>query len=63
MSMQPFSELGALFAKQSTEIWERLGYVIDSFNTRGISGLVRLGEETITDLLVMDLYDQGRCSA
>ena len=59
MSMQRFDELGALFAKQSVDTWERLGYVRDSYKSRGSSGPVRFGEETITDLLLMDLYVQG----
>ena len=59
MSIQSFIELRALFANQSKDIWERLGYVRDSFNSRGVLGPVRFGEETITDLLMMDLYVQG----
>ena len=59
MSLQPFSELGALFANQSTSTWERLGYVRDSFESRGVLGPVRFGEETITDLLMMEIYAQG----
>ena len=50
MSIQPFSDLGALFVNQSKEIWQRLGYVRDSYKSRGVLGPVRLGEETITDL-------------
>ena len=36
-----------------------MGYVRDSYKTRGVLGPVRFGEETITDLLMMDLYVQG----
>ena len=59
MSVRSFSELGALFANQSTDLWERLGYVRESYKSRGDLGPVRFGEETITDLLMMDLYVQG----
>ena len=59
MSIHSFSELGGLFANQSKDIWERLGYVRDSYKSRGVLGPVRFGEETITDLLMMDLYVQG----
>ena len=59
MSIHSFSELGALFSNQSKGIWERLGYVRDSFKIRGVLGPVRFGEETITDLLMMELYIQG----
>ena len=59
MSVRSFSELGTLFANQSTDLWERLGYVRESYKSRGVLGPVRFGEETITDLLMMDLYVQG----
>ena len=59
MSIQTFIELGKLFANQSRDIWDRLGYVRDSQNSRGVLGPVRFGEETITDLLMMDLYVHG----
>ena len=58
MSIHSFSELGGLFANQSKDICERLGYVRDSYKSRGVLGPVRFGEETITDLLMMDLYVQ-----
>ncbi len=57
--MHSFCELGTLFANQSKDIWDRLGYVRDSYKSRGILGPVRFEEETITDLLMMDLYGQG----
>ena len=57
--MHSFCELGTLFANQSKDIWDRLGYVRDSYKSRGVLGPVRFGEETITDLLMMDLYVQG----
>ena len=59
MARRTFSELGTLFANQSTSIWQRLGYVRESYTSRGVLGPVRFGEETITDLLMMDLYLQG----
>ena len=46
-------------SNQSTGLWERLGYVRESIESRGVLGPVRFGEETITDLLMMDLYIQG----
>ena len=57
--MQPYTELKALFTKQSKGIWDRLGYVRDSYKSRGVLGPVRFGEETISDLLMMDLYIKG----
>ena len=59
MSIRTFRELGELFSAQSTSLWERLGYVRESINSRGVLGPVRFGEETITDLLMMDLFMQG----
>ena len=59
MSIRSFSEIGELFSNQSTGLWERLGYVRESIKSRGVLGPVRFGEETITDLLMMDLYVQG----
>ena len=59
MSIYTFAELRALFSSQSTALWERLGYVRESIQGRGVLGPVRFGEETITDLLMMDLYIQG----
>ena len=59
MSIRTFSELGELFSNQSTSLWERLGYVRESIKSRGVLGPVRFGEETITDLLLMDLFVQG----
>ena len=59
MSTRSFSELGELFSNQSTGLWERLGYVRESIEGRGVLGPVRFGEETITDLLMMDLFIQG----
>ncbi len=59
MSIRTFSELGELFSNQSTSLWERLGYVRESIKSRGVLGPVRFGEETITDLLMMDLFVQG----
>lgn len=59
MSIRSFNELGNLFSNQSTGLWERLGYVRESIKSRGVLGPVRFGEETITDLLMMDLFVQG----
>ena len=59
MPNQNFSELGRMFSNQSQDIWNRLGYVRDSFDSRGALGPVRFGEETITDLIMMDLYVRG----
>lgn len=59
MPIRSVSDLGPLFADQSGAIWERLSYVRESYITRGVLGPVRFGEETITDLLMMDLYVQG----
>ena len=59
MSIRPFSELGDLFSNQSTGLWERLGYVRESIKSRGVLGPVRFGEDTITDLPMMDLFVQG----
>ncbi len=57
--MRSFGELGRLFENQSKDIWDRLGCVRDSLDSRGVLGPVRFGEETITDLLMMDLYLHG----
>ena len=59
MPIRSFRELGELFSNQSTSLWERLGYVRESIKSRGVLGPVRFGEETITDLLTMDLFVQG----
>ena len=59
MPIRSFSELGELFSYQSRGLWERLGYVRESMKSRGVLGPVRFGEETITDLLMMDLFVQG----
>ena len=59
MPIRSFSELGESFSSQSMGLWERLGYVRESIKSRGVLGPVRFGEETITDLLMMDLYVQG----
>ena len=59
MNIRSFNELRDLFSNQSTVLWERLGYVRESIKSRGVLGPVRFGEETITDLLLMDLFVQG----
>ena len=59
MTTRNFTDLQAAFSNQSRDIWERLSYVMDSHKTRGPLGPVRFGEETITDLIMMDLYMRG----
>lgn len=59
MSIRSCSELAKLFSDQSTGLWERLSYVRQSIKSRGVMGPVRFGEETITDLLMMDFFVQG----
>ena len=59
MSIRSFIELGGLFSIQSTGLWERLGYVRESIKSHGVLEPVRFGEETITDLLMMDISVQG----
>ena len=59
MTTRNFTDLHTAFSNQSRDIWERLSYVKDSYKTRGPLGPVRFGEETITDLIMMDLYMRG----
>ena len=59
MTTQKYMELHTMFSNQSLDIWNRLSYVKDSFKSRGPLGPVRFGEETITDLIMMDLYVRG----
>ena len=59
MTTRNFTGLRTVFSSQSRDIWQRLGYVKDSYRTRGPLGPVRFGEETITDLIMMDLYLRG----
>ena len=59
MTTRNFTDLHTAFSNQSRDIWERLSYVKDSYKTRGPLGPVRFGEETITDLIMMDLYMKG----
>jgi len=59
MTTRNFTDLRTMFSNQSRDIWQRLSYVKDSYKTRGPFGPVRLGEETITDLIMMDLYLRG----
>ena len=44
---------------QATYVWNRLAVARNSYASRGNLGPVRFGEETITDLLLMDLHSQG----
>ena len=57
--MQKYQRLRTFYESLSRETWERLGYVKESYTTRGTLGPVRLGEETITDLMMMALYQEG----
>lgn len=59
MTTRNFPDLQTVFSNQSRDIWERLSYVKDSYRTRGPLGPVRFGEETITDIIMMDLYMKG----
>lgn len=59
MGMLHFNRLGEIFANQSKDTWRRLSFVKDSFQNRGALGSMRFGEETITDLLMMDLFLKG----
>ena len=59
MAIQTLSDLRALFVKQSTETGKRLGYVRQSYMSDAAWGSMRLGEEGITNSLLLDLYDQG----
>ena len=59
MVILPFNQLGEIFGNQARDTWQRLGFVKDSFQNRGVLGQIRFGEETITDLMLMDLYVKG----
>ena len=59
MPIRTYAGLSAMFSDQSRSIWDRLSYVKDSYKSRGALGPVRFGEETITDLIMMDLYVNG----
>ena len=59
MAVQTLSDLRALFVKQSTETGKRLGYVRESYMSDAAWGSMRLGEEGITNSLLLDLYEQG----
>ena len=59
MAIQTLSELSEVFAKQSANTWKLLGYVRESHESGAPWGSVGLGEETITSLLMLDLYEQG----
>ena len=59
MTTRNFTDLRTVFSNQSRDIWQRLSYVKDSYRTRAHLGPVRFGEETITDLIMMDLYIRG----
>lgn len=59
MVRRTFQQIGELFKRRSRDTWQRLEYVKESARTRGILGPVRFSEETITDLMMMDLYLEG----
>ena len=59
MALHGFHELGKMFEGQSRHTWQRLGFVRESYTSRGVLGPVRFGEETITDLMMMDMYERG----
>ena len=57
--MSSFRQLEKIFRNQSEDTWERLSFAKASLANRGVLGSVRFGEETITDLMMMDLYFHG----
>ena len=59
MTQQSLQELGSIFESQSKYTWERLSYAYESLTTRGQLGPVQFGEETITNIFMMDLYVRG----
>lgn len=59
MPIQNLSKLRDLFVEQSTDISKRLGYVRESYHSGVDWGSMRLGEEAITNLLLLDLFEQG----
>ena len=59
MRIPTINRLGEIFSTQSKGTWQCLSYVKDSYKNRGTPGAMRFGEETITDLMNMDLYVQG----
>ncbi len=59
MAIQTLRKLRDLFVEQSTDISKRLGYVRESHRSGVDWGSMRLGEEAITNLLLLDLFEQG----
>ena len=59
MTQQSLQDLGTRFENQSKFTWERLGYAYRSIMDAGQSGPLQFGEETITNIFMMDLYVQG----
>ena len=59
MTQQSLQDLGAMFEIQSKFTWERLSYAYRSIMDPGQSGPLQFGEETITNIFMMDLYVQG----
>ena len=59
MNQQSFQDLGDMFENQSRFTWERLSYAYKSIMDPGQSGPLQFGEETITNIFMMDLYVQG----
>ena len=59
MTQQSLQNLGRRFETQSRFTWERLGYAYRSIMDPGQSAPLQFGEETITNVFMMDLYVQG----
>ena len=59
MTQQALKELGSMFEIQSKYTWNRLSYAHKSLMDPWRSGSVQFGEETITNIFLMDLYVRG----
>ena len=59
MTQQSLQNLGQRFENHSISTWERLGYAYRSIMDPGQSAPLQFGEETITNIFMMDLYVQG----
>ena len=59
MDILNLTDLGDLLSEYSKNTWDRLHFVSDSYSTRGKSAPMRFGEDTITDLLLMELFMAG----
>ena len=56
---QDLDTLGQMFERQSRLTWERLSYAYKSLMDPRLSGPLQFGEETITNIFMMDLYVRG----